>query len=439
MSDCLDSLAKLSSAEQSKLIASLSDADALELLHTWRVWARDSQLPPSGAWRTWMFMAGRGSGKTRAGAEWINRLAMAHKCRIALVGRTAADVRDVMVEGDSGLLACSHPKWRPVYEPSKRRITWPNGAIATSYSADEPDQLRGPQHHFGWADELAAWGKSDAWDQLTLGMRLKNCGANRTLVTTTPRPTKLVQGIIASKDTVITRGSTFDNAANLAPSFLDAVRSQYEGTRLGRQELEGELLTDTPGALWKLDQLDAMRIPALPCELRRIVVAIDPAVSTGSESDETGIVVAGLGADGYGYVLADHSGKHSPNEWAQLVVRLYREHKADCVVAEVNQGGDLVTSNLRTVDRALPIRTVHASRGKFTRAEPVASLYEQAKVRHLPGLGLLEDQMTKWSPDGSSKSPDRLDALVWAITELMLGGAVSHGNAFTVPGLRRRI
>mgnify|MGYP003531811726 FL=1 len=389
----------------------------------WSRRARPDQLTPAdGAlpWRVWLLLAGRGFGKTRTGAEHIRaKVASGAAKRIALVARSAADVRDVIVEGESGLLAVSHPSERPTWEPSKRRLTWPNGAIATTYSADEPDQLRGPQHDYAWADELAAWRYPDAWDQLLFGLRL---GADpRVIVTTTPRPTPIIRALVTSPTTHVTRGRTRDNAANLAPGFLDAIVARFEGTRLGRQELDGEILDDNPGALWKRDGIDAARVSQAP-DLRRIVVGVDPAVTANAASDETGIIVAGLGFDGRYYVLGDYSGRYSPDQWASRVVKAYRDHKADRVIAERNQGGDLVEQNLRTVDRTLPVTTVHAKRGKALRAEPVSSLYEQGRVSHVGALAALEDQMTAWDPAGDAESPDRVDALVYALAELT-GGA----------------
>lgn len=385
--------------------------------YDWRAKARPEQVAPSGAWRTWLILAGRGWGKSRSGAEWVREQVTKRGARrVALVARTASDVRDVIVEGESGLLAISPPSERPTWEPSRRRLTWPNGAIATTYSADEPDQLRGPQHDAAWADELAAWKHPDAWTQLLMGLRLGE--DPRVVVTTTPRPTPLIRELVAQHTTAVTRGATRDNAANLAPQFLDAIVARYAGTRLGRQELDGEILDDNPGALWKRDGIDAARVRAAP-DLRRIVVGVDPAVTSNAASDETGIVVAGLGFDGRFYVLGDASGRYSPEQWASRVVAAYREHKADRVVAERNNGGDLVERNLRTVDRNLPVTTVHTKRGKALRAEPVSSLYEQGRVSHVGALAALEDQMTAWDPAGDGDSPDRVDALVYALTELM--------------------
>jgi predicted phage terminase large subunit-like protein len=384
----------------------------------WSRVGRPEQQAPSGSWRTWLILAGRGWGKTRTGGEWVrDRVMRGGARRVALVARTASDVRDVIVEGESGILAISPPDERPVWEPSRRRLTWPNGAIATTYSADEPDQLRGPQHDAAWADELAAWKYPDAWTQLLLGLRL---GSDpRVVVTTTPRPTPIIRSLRAAATTHITSGRTIDNAANLAPQFLDAIVRQYEGTRLGRQELDGEILDDSAGALWRWQWIDAARVTRAP-DLRRVVVAIDPAASSHDESDETGIVVAGVGHDGRAYVLADASGRYRPEEWARTALALYREHKADCIVAEANNGGEMVAATLRVHDRGANVRTVHATRGKATRAEPVAALYEQARVSHVGALARLEDQLTTWDPATSRTSPDRLDALVWALTELLV-------------------
>lgn len=397
--------------------------------YDWRRKARPEQIAPAGTWRVWLLLAGRGFGKSRTGAEWIREQAESGRAkRIALVAATASDVRDVIVEGESGILAISPPSSRPVYEPSKRRLTWPNGAIATTYSADEPDRLRGPQHDAAWCDELAAWRYPDAWDQLMFGLRL---GTDpRVVVTTTPRPTALVRALVKSPSTHTTRGSTYANRANLAPAFFEQIVTKYEGTRLGRQELNAEILDDAPGALWSRDGIDAARVPRAPA-LDRIVVAVDPAVTSAESSDETGIIVAGIDRRGAGYVLADHSGKYSPAEWAHLVVRLYREHSADRIVAECNQGGDMVAHTIRTVDPNAPVKLVRASRGKRTRAEPVAALYEQRRVHHVGVLAQLEDQLCTWDPTSSEGSPDRLDALVWALSELMVQAA--YGEPVKAP------
>lgn len=391
------------------------------LLYEWRFWARPNQLPPENWRHVWLILAGRGFGKTRTGAETVRWLVETGQAkRIALVAPTAADARDVMVEGESGILAVSRPDFKPEYEPSKRRITWPNGAVAYTYSAEEPDRLRGPQHDFAWCDELAAWKyPDDTWDNLIFGLRL---GDNpRVVVTTTPKPIPLVRKLVNDPETVVTRGSTYENAANLPPSFLKEIRDKYEGTRLGRQEIFAEILDDVPGALWTRSMLDDLRVKKAP-ELVRVVVAIDPAVSSGEDSDETGIIVAGKGADGHGYVLDDLTCRMSPDGWATRAVNAYYKHEADRIVAEVNNGGDLVEATIRTVDRKIPYKAVRASKGKRTRAEPIAALYEQGKIHHVGSFPLLEDQMCNFTPDGYDGSPDRVDALVWALTELMLKG-----------------
>ena len=417
-------LTEASRARLTEIVAELKRREAERLAaqrFDWTRCGRPDQHAPEGSWRTWLILAGRGWGKTRTGAEWVREQVMLHGARrVALVARTAADVRDVIVEGESGILAISPPSERPTWEPSRRRLTWPNGAIATTYSADVPDQLRGPQHDLAWSDELAAWQYPDAWTQLLLGLRLGR--DPRVVVTTTPRPTPIIRNLLSAHTTHVTRGRTLDNAANLAPQFLDAVVRQYEGTRLGRQELDGEVLDDNPGAMWKRESIDASRVRTEP-QLRRVVVGVDPAVTSNASSDETGIVVAGIGHDGRFYVLADYSGRYSPDQWASRAVEAYRTHKADRIVAERNQGGDLVERTLRTVDRNAAITTVHAMRGKALRAEPIAALYEQARVSHVGALSMLEDQMTAWDPASDAKSPDRVDALVYAMTELTTSGA----------------
>ena len=346
------------------------------------------------------------------------------KSRGALIAATAADTRDVIVEGESGILATAPPDFMPKYEPSKRRLTFPNGSRATLYSADEPNRLRGPQHHWAICDELAAWSYPETFDMLLLGLRLGR--DPRVAVATTPRPIPIIKRMIADPTCVVVSGSTYENADNLAPAFLSNIINRYEGTTLGRQELNAELLTDMPGALWKRDELDAHRKVQAP-ELTRIVVAIDPAVTANDESDETGIIIAGIDAAGEGWVLEDATLSGSPDTWAKQAVSRYYTHKADRVVAEVNNGGDLIEHTLRTVDADVPFKAVHASRGKQTRAEPIAALYEQGKVHHVGTFGALEDQLCTWT-SRDKNSPDRLDALVWALTDLMLDGTGEIGT-----------
>ena len=411
-------------------IQALHPAARERLLRRWDLWGRPEQQPPRGDWRVWLILAGRGWGKSRTGAEWVRSIATTGRARrIALVARTAADVRDVLIEGESGLLAIHRADERPVWEPSRRRLTWPNGAIATTYSADEPDQLRGPQHDSAWCDEIAAWRYPDAWDQLQLGLRL---GSDpRVVVTTTPRPTPLVRALVASPTTVLTRGRTADNARNLAPGVVDALTARYAGTRLGRQELDGEVLTDTPGALWAYSTIEKIRVASAP-ELRRVVVAVDPSVSADGGGDECGIVVAGIDFEGVVWVLRDGSGHLSPSDWSRRAVALADEHEADAIVAEANQGGALVEQTLRAAGARVRVRLVHAARGKRVRAEPVAALYEQGRVRHLPGLQRLEDELCTWASASGDPSPNRLDALVWACFDL--GGLAAPARVASETG-----
>ena len=405
-------------------------ADALE--NSWPAVARPNQLPPPGDWwQIWLLLAGRGFGKTRTLAEWVcDQAASGQASRIALVAATAADARDVLVEGESGILAVAPPWCRPIYEPSKRRLTWPNGVIATTFSAEEPDRLRGPQHDAAVCDELASWSHPETWDMLQFGLRLGR--KPRCLIATTPRPTKLLRELLAREghDVVVTRGSSYDNKANLAPAFFAQIVKKYEGTRLGRQELNAELLEDTPGALWSQGLIDGTRISAAP-ELTRIVVAIDPAATSGEDADETGVVVVGQDKDGQGYVLADCSARYTPIEWARIAISAYRTHHADRIVAERNNGGDMVEATLRMVDQNVPVTTVWASRGKVTRAEPISALYEQGRMHHVGTFPQLEDQMTNFTSDfdreAAGYSPDRLDAMVWAATELLVEPMASYG------------
>ncbi|MBG1232232.1 DNA-packaging protein [Aestuariivirga litoralis] len=393
------------------------------LLWEWRLWARRDQLPPAGAWRAWLLLGGRGSGKTRGGAEWVRALAM-HAWdeertprRIALVAPTFDEARLVMIEGPSGLLAIHPDGERPKFEPSKRLLTWPNGSIAHVFSAEEPDGLRGPQFDAAWCDELAKWKQAESvWQMLNFALRL---GENPVaVVTTTPRPIAIVKKLLADEATVVSRSKTADNAAFLARPFLKDVTARYAGTRLGRQELDGELIEDDPDALFRRDDIERLRMNAAP-ELKRVIAAVDPPASFNARSNACGIVVAGLGLDGHAYVLADLSVERArPAQWARKVVSAYENYNASRVVAEVNQGGAMVEQVLREVEPGIAYRAVHASAGKRARAEPVAALYEQGRVHHVGALPALEDEMCSMIEDG--RSPDRLDALVWAVTELML-------------------
>lgn len=369
-------------------------------------------------------MGGRGAGKTRTGAEWVKILALGNldpvirRCsRIAIVAPTFAEARLVMIEGESGLLAVHNDRDRPTYEPSKRTLTWPNGSVAQVFSADEPDGLRGPQFDAAWCDELAKWRRgSEAWMNLQMALRLGECP--QAVITTTPRPTKLIRELMNDAATVVTRSRTLDNRGNLAPQFLAEVLAKYGGTNLGRQELDGELIADDPDALWTRDLIERARVRTLP-PLARIVVAVDPPATAGSKANACGIVCAGLGEDGRAYVLDDASCKRlRPLQWAARVAALAKQRGADRVVAEVNQGGDMVRTVLAEAEPTLPVRAVHASRGKKARAEPVAALYEQGRVSHVGVFPELEDEMCSVIGDG--ESPDRLDALVWALTDLVL-------------------
>lgn len=412
--------------ERESFLSSLSKEALASLKYDWDFWSRPNQRAPEGDWNTWLVMAGRGFGKTRMGAEWIRSLA--HKypgCRIALVAETAADARDVMIKGDSGLLSVDPTLSEDDWSPTNRCLSWPNGSKAYTYNGTTPDQLRGPQHHFAWVDELAKFEyMQDAWDQVQFGLRLGR--HPQCLVTTTPRPLPLIKKLRADPDTVVTMGATLDNSANLAKNTIKQLYDRYGNTRLGRQELEGEILDDIPGALWKREDIDDARIKEAPSDLDRVIVAVDPAASSQEGSDENGIVVVGLARDkdGYarGYVLEDASLRGSPEEWARQAVRMYRKWSADKIVAEKNNGGDMVMSVLKAADRSVPVKLVHASRGKVVRAEPISALYEQGRVHHVGRHDLLEDQMCLFSVDNvrnsSTGSPDRVDALVWGLTEI---------------------
>lgn len=402
---------------------------AFRLKYTWQAWARDKQLAPSGDWSTWVVRAGRGWGKTLTGAQWvIEKVEDYPGCHIALVGRTVADVRDVMVKGRSGILAISPPWFMPTYYPSKRQLVWPNGTIATTYSADEPDQLRGPQHSFAWADERAAWQYDDAWDQLSFGLRIEPAPGitPQCIVTTTPRNTKAIKELLADPSTVSTKGSTYENTENLSPRFIREIERRYAGTRLGLQEIEGEVVDDIEGALWKRKWIDDGRVVRRP-DLKRIVVAIDPPGSSKSEGvdepPECGIIVAGIGVDGRGYVLADYSLTGTPNEWAEAALTAFSLFEADCIVGEINFGGEMVETVIKGAAeknglKNVPFKAVRASRGKQVRAEPISNLYQKESVLHVGVLPDLEYQLCNWVP--GQKSPDRLDACVWALTELMI-------------------
>ena len=414
----------MSTAQIRKLKESLTDEEAAALAYDWSSWARPKQLAPPGDWDGWLMLAGRGGGKTRAGAEWVRAEVEANRAgRIALIAETAADGRDVLVEGESGLLAVSPPWNRPAYEPSKRRLTWPNGAIATLYDATEPDHLRGPQHDLAWSDETAKYRYAqEVWDNLLLGLRLGT--KPRWMSTTTPRPIKLIRALAKDPHVVLTRFSSRDNLSNLAPSFRRNVIDRFMGTRVGRQEIDAEILDDVPGALWTRRNLDEHRVNIRDVPpLARIVVAVDPAITSGDSSAETGIVVGGMDGDGRGYVVDDLSLRGSPDEWGRRAVMAYRKYEADRLVAEANQGGEMVAHVIRSVAPDIPITLVKATRGKYVRAEPISALYEQGRVHHVGALVDLEDQMVSFTPEmAAERNPDelkdRVDALVWALSSL---------------------
>jgi len=397
--------------------------------YRWTLTARPSQLVPEGNWTVWLIKTGRGFGKTRAGAEtmriWKETMPILH-----FIGATSGDARDVMIEGESGILQCSPPWDMPKYEPSKRRLTWSNGAKAIIFSADEPDRLRGPQCHAAWCDELAAWRYAeDTWDNMMMGLRLGS--KPRVVATTTPRPTKMIKDLIKDPTVHVTSGTTYENINNLAPAFLNTIIKKYEGTRLGRQELNAEVLEDIEGALWNISLIERARVKQAP-DLIRIGIAIDPALTSEPDSDETGIVAGGIDSRGHIYILEDLSGIFTPNVWAGRAIDAYNRLMADRIIGEANNGGDLIETVIRNIDRNVSYKKVTATRGKVTRAEPVVALYEQERVHHVGGLPKLEDQMTTWSAKEGERSPDRVDALVWLVTDLMDESNYTSGDGTVV-------
>ncbi len=417
-----------------EFVARLTKDQYSRLLPRFGLFAHDHQLPPSVGnngepWTTWLLIGGRGAGKTRAGAEWIKMLANAPRQddeidrRIALVGETEHETREVMIEGVSGLLAVHPRDARPVWSPTRRRLEWNNGAIAQAFSAEDPESLRGPQFSAAWADELAKWRHAETtFDMLQFGLRL---GARpRQVITTTPRPIALLKRLIADPTSVVTRAATRANAFHLSPAFIDTVVKRYDGTRLGRQELDGEIIDDRPDALWSRGGIEACRVAEAP-SLQRIVVAVDPPVSATKGADACGLVAAGRAENDMVYVIADETVSGlSPAGWAAKAIALWRRLEADALVVEVNQGGDMVRSVIREADSSVPVIAVRAHRGKWLRAEPVAALYEQRRVKHTGVFQALEDEMCDFGLDGlsSGRSPDRLDAMVWAVTHLTYGG-----------------
>ena len=437
-----------SSPAFSERLAGLTDSELYGLVFDWHSWARPNQLQPpefaNGEKSDWLILAGRGYGKTRVGAETVRGWIKAGFNRVNFIAPTADDLRDVMVEGESGILAVCPNEERPTYRVSKRRLEWPNGAVSLLFSAEEPERLRGKQHMKLWGDEPAAWRYAeDCFDQAMLGLRLGS--SPQAVWTTTPRPTKLIKQLIKAENTVVTRGTTYDNRANLAAGFYSQIIKKYEGTRLGRQELLAEVLDDNPGALFHLANIEGARVTKLP-PLTRIVVALDPAVTSNEDSDEWGIIAVGQDARDpmHIYVLADESEIYTPDEAAKQAVRLYHRLGADRIIGEANNGGDMIEALLRNQDTNVAYRKVTASRGKVIRAEPVSALYEQHRVHHHGMFAKLEDEMTNWNPQTDDDSPNRMDALVWGCTELAsgtdgwIGYARSEVKAMEDKGLVKR-
>jgi len=410
MPNLLQSLPELSTPKQRSDFAEV-------LKYRWTLKARESQRLPPGDWTYWAIVSGRGFGKTRTGCE-TTRIWKDNNPIILLAGATAGDLRDIMIEGESGIMAISPPWDRPRYESSKSRLTWKNGAMAFLRSADEPERFRGLQFYKTWVDELAAWRYPEAWDQIQMGLRL---GKNpQALITTTPRPIKILKDILSDPNTVITRGSSYENKANLSKAFFDSIIKKYEGTRLGRQEIDAEMLEDVQGALWKRELIDQYRVQECP-ELIKCVIPIDPAVSSKKTSDESGIIPMGMGANGHIYVFDDLSGIYAPKNLMTKAITAYEKYKADYIVAEVNNGGEFIKDLLRLIGGDIPYAEVWASRGKVTRAQPVLMLYEQGRVHHVGSLPALEDEQCSWDEKAGDPSPNRIDSLVWGATYLTAG------------------
>ncbi len=449
MSKTVDELLDLPDEEVAALLATMSAEELAAFSNDWETWARDNQKAPPGNWQVWLNLGGRGAGKTRTGAEWVHQKAMELPgSRGCLLGATGSDVRETMIEGVSGILSTMKAENPCVYEAGRQRVVWKNGTIGKAFTAEKPNRLRGPQHHWAWPDEIAAWQyPQEAWDMMMLGLRLGMMP--QACVTTTPKPIKLIIDLFAEATegkllrdpmasvelltrklpTVIDVSSSFENRANLSESWYDRTIKAYEGTSLYDQEVLARILTDVQGALWKMALIEATRIRLDPVTLEmpklvdfdRVVVAVDPAVTSSKHSNETGIMACARGVNAHGYLLADYSGRWSPLEWATRAVRAYHYHKADRIVAEKNQGGEMVKTTIHTVDPNVPVKLVDATRGKIVRAEPIAAKYEQHKIHHVGTFGALEAQMTTWTPDSGLESPDRFDALVWGFTELLLG------------------
>jgi phage terminase large subunit-like protein len=415
-SSLVKSITSLPKKERDRIINSLTQEEAEDILYDWEFWARPKQLPPPGDWLTWMIITGRGWGKTRTGSEFVNSKARKGAQHIALIGQTKADVRDTMVEiGPSSILKVSNPNFYPKYESSKRRLIWPNGCIGTIYSGDEPGQVRGPSHDAAWIDELAKFKyPQDIWDNLMFGFREGE--DMRVLITTTPRPIPIIKNLINDPNTIPIRGSTFENKENLPQRYFDYVIAPYIGTRLGQQEIEGKILEDNPNALWTRKIIEDNRRNKAP-GLIRVAVAVDPQATDNIMSSETGIIGGGLGEDKHVYILEDATIKGSPDQWGTAAVTAYNKLKADRIIGEVNNGGDMVEYIIRSIEPNISYNSVRATRGKYLRAEPVSALYEQGRIHHVGNFPELEDQQCEWVP--GEKSPDRLDALVWLVYELL--------------------
>ena len=430
MPSLAEQLAVLPTEDRSRVLRGYSQKDIARLIYDWNTWAREDQQLPGGDWFAWALISGRGAGKTRTGAETVKTWVGgpdSPPIRIALVAESAADARDIMVQGESGIISISPPWNRPEYSPSKRRLTWPNGSIAIHFSGDKPDQLRGPQFHKAWVDEIAKFQyPQEVWDNLEMGLRLGD--KPQAVVTTTPRPIPIIKELMNDPATVISRVSTYENLGNLPTSFIRRVLAKYEGTRLGRQELHAELLMDTPGALWNADLIEANRTtPRNLPDFKRSVVGVDVATSAEEYSNETGIVGVSKGENNKCYVRFDRSGAYSPNDWATKAIKLYFEIGASRLIAEKNQGGEMIKTIIHSVNANIPVKLVHASKSKQARAEPVAALMEQGRIKHVGMFSEMEDQMIVTTPEGylGTGSPDRMDAMVWAVTELMFGAIAS--------------
>lgn len=416
-------IALLSASERAKWMRSLTDDQKKYLFYDWSFWARPSQAIPQGDWPIWLIMAGRGFGKTRSGAEFIRQKVEDGARRIALVARTPADARDVMIEGESGLLAISPPWDMPFYEPSKRRLTWSNGAMALVFSGEQPEQLRGPQFDTAWADELRTWQyPRETWDNLMFAVRLGRI--NQTVVTTTPKPIGVIKELLEREDVVKTFGTTYENFANLSPGFIREIIGKYENTSLGAQEIYARMLSEMPGSLWSRELIEQTR-RRVAGHLTRIAIGVDPEASSSEQSAETGICISAVDDEKHGYVLGDYSVRGTPKVWGQKVVNAYHDFQANVIMAEDNNGGEMVEYVIKTIDPTVNVKRIHASKSKQARAEPIASLYEQGFIHHCGLFEQLEDQLCTWVP-GEGPSPDRLDALVWSLTELMLGGVPGY-------------